>query len=478
MATITLRGGAIGMVLGGGAFTNIGINFKKAINSTSGTVASLGSLSNKIDLAQVATDVSSESNCTNKVKQRENNKKNALTFAYGKLDAFISNVGKVDLLVANKIRELKNNFYSKYSYLKPDSEKNGWEKFCDGVCLVANAIKDGAIALGNWVKEHWKELLVGVIFIVVGALITVFTAGAGTAFWAAFGAALLKGFAVAAITGAVTGAVYGGATFIGAVSMGYSLEFAATNALSAFGDGFASGFLSGSIGFFGGALANGLSSASFCSNIGSKLSNIPKIGSKLGKAVSDFKVSYKVYKGVQYVNKGLDYTSKAMNIFEKAGKLSNAIFPGNDFGKFYKNVSSSTPYKIFNKSISYTSTFVGAASKKMAINDRSYLDANGNLRKNVNFVTKSKHGFEHEYWTTGKDGKIKSKTVITDFNKGINKNTYKFNYKYSNNQKFIKNIEFNRDIYKFDFKKQAKKFGEKLFDVYTGNNKYLTKTAS
>ena len=61
-------------------------------------------------------------------KNREETKKSSLTSAYEKLDKLISNVGILDNKVATKIEQLKNNFYSKYSYLKPECEKGTWEK--------------------------------------------------------------------------------------------------------------------------------------------------------------------------------------------------------------------------------------------------------------------------------------------------------------------------------------------------------------
>jgi predicted anti-sigma-YlaC factor YlaD len=45
--------------------------------------------------------------------------------------------------------------------------------------------------IGNWFENHWVEIVVGVAFIVLGALVTGLTCGVGTTFWAAFGSAMM-----------------------------------------------------------------------------------------------------------------------------------------------------------------------------------------------------------------------------------------------------------------------------------------------
>ena len=66
-----------------------------------------------------------------------------------------------DNAAAQEIIKAKKDFYKEYDYLKPDSEKSDWEKFCD-------KLKD----VGEWCKEHWKELLITVA-IVIGAIIAI-----------------------------------------------------------------------------------------------------------------------------------------------------------------------------------------------------------------------------------------------------------------------------------------------------------------
>ncbi len=85
------------------------------------------------------------------------------------IEQFTSDVNRIDMDVADVINQRKDDFYNEYNYLKPDSEKNGWEKFCD-------ACK----AVGEWCKEHWKEIFVTVVIVIGAALAiaaVVFTGG-------------------------------------------------------------------------------------------------------------------------------------------------------------------------------------------------------------------------------------------------------------------------------------------------------------
>jgi len=62
-------------------------------------------------------------------------------------EKFISEVVRIDEEVAELINKRKENFYKEYYYLKPESEKSGWEK-----------IKDGLKAVAEWCKENWKSI--------------------------------------------------------------------------------------------------------------------------------------------------------------------------------------------------------------------------------------------------------------------------------------------------------------------------------
>ena len=73
--------------------------------------------------------------------------------------------------------------------MKPECEKSRWKKF-----------KDGCKKVGEWCKNHWKELVIGAICIVIGAVLTVLTGGS-------FLAALGIGFKSAAMAGFISGGI-------------------------------------------------------------------------------------------------------------------------------------------------------------------------------------------------------------------------------------------------------------------------------
>lgn len=80
---------------------------------------------------------------------------------------FIRDAVRIDDNAAETVNQEKKNFYEKYSYLKPDCEKSGWEKFCNGLKSgwewTWNGLKSGwktivsgLKAVGEWCKDHWR----------------------------------------------------------------------------------------------------------------------------------------------------------------------------------------------------------------------------------------------------------------------------------------------------------------------------------
>lgn len=164
-----------------------------------------------------------------------------------KVEEFADEVEKIDSNVADSINESKDDFYDKYYYLKPEGEKNGWEKFCDGV-----------EAVGEWCKEHWK-LIVTVVLVIAAVIIIVATAGTalgpfsllllGAAKGILFGATVggliggtisaiagkgfFEGFEDGAFAGAISGAITGGLTSWLEPAVGAGLKIGQTMLLGA-----------------------------------------------------------------------------------------------------------------------------------------------------------------------------------------------------------------------------------------------------
>lgn len=99
------------------------------------------------------------------------------------VEQFIQDTAQIDDDVAELIDQNKDDFYDKYSYLKPDCEKSKWEKF-----------KDGLKKVGEWCKEHWAALVtvvVAVLAVVAIVVASVLTFGAAAvALVAAIGAVI------------------------------------------------------------------------------------------------------------------------------------------------------------------------------------------------------------------------------------------------------------------------------------------------
>ena len=193
--------------------------------------------------------------------QTQGDKIDALDKLKKDVNEFVSDVVRIDGDAADAINKSKDDFYDEYYYLKPECEKSGWEKF-----------KDGCKKIGEWCKEHWKELVIGAICIVIGAVLTVLSGGT-------FLAGLAVCFGKAILT----------ATIFGAISVGFSAlaskildqPFTFNDALSAFGDGFASGFMFGGLGALGGAVGKLISCESMLGsaiNITFKVTGVASLG--------------------------------------------------------------------------------------------------------------------------------------------------------------------------------------------------------
>ncbi len=109
------------------------------------------------DLEAVIDDISnSEESKEEKVKRAKELK--------SKLDTFVKSAVQHEKDAADEIVKKKKDFYKKYDYLRPDSEKSRWERFKEKISGVAKAI-------GQWMYEHLDMIIAALI--VIAAIVIV-----------------------------------------------------------------------------------------------------------------------------------------------------------------------------------------------------------------------------------------------------------------------------------------------------------------
>ena len=220
------------------------------------------------------------------------------------VENFISDVVRIDDDAAEAINWNKDEFYDKYYYLKPDCEKNIWEKFCDGFASA-----------GEWCKEHWKLI---VTIVLVAVAIVLICTGVGGPF-----AAIILGAAKGLIMGAVTGGLMGGISSLAA------------------GGSFFEGFEDGAfMGALTGALFGGLG------GVGEALGSLGKLGTTC-KALETLKNVAKISGTI----------SLGMGTFDLLAWGAGLFAPDNAFTAFNQQLHSNGLYNAFQFGASALAVF-------------------------------------------------------------------------------------------------------------------------
>jgi len=188
MATITLYKEKVNGV--GGLIDNL-------IKSSSNLNVQLGTLKNTLQGVDSSTcNLQDTVDSISSSSKSEKSKIEDLKKLNNKLSEFIETASRKDSAAEEEIKKSKEDFYTKYSYLKPECEKSVIEHICDGVQSVA-----------DWCKEHWK-LLVTIVLVVAAIAVIVFTAGTAIGPIAAVAVAASKGVLIGTAVGGLSGGIF------------------------------------------------------------------------------------------------------------------------------------------------------------------------------------------------------------------------------------------------------------------------------
>lgn len=252
--------------------------------------------------------------------QTQEEKINSLEVFQQNSEKFISDVIQTDSKVADIVNQRKDNFYEEYHYLKPECEKNGWEK-----------IKDGCKSVGEWCKENWEaigKILITVTIVAVLGVAAALTGG------------IIAVIATGAFWGALSGAVIGGITSgVASVRQGGS-----------FLDGFADGAL-------GGAVTGGITGAVFA-GIGVAGA---ALGNYLGGSCNFVKYSGTILNVLKNTSKITGVLTLGMGGFDMLCMVAGLFNPDSPLAAINEKLHSNSFYNGFQMAVSTLAVFSGGA---------------------------------------------------------------------------------------------------------------------
>ena len=307
MATITLYKDKI---------NGVGSLLDDIIKSSNNLNAQLGTLKNTLQGVDSSTcNLQDTVDSISSSSKSEKDKVEDLKRLNSRLTEFIEMTTRRDASAKSEIERAKKDFYTKYSYLKPECEKSRMEKIVD-------AMKKAC----EWCKEHWKLLatIVIVAIAIVGMVVaTVFTFG---------GATILFGACMGAVMGAAIGGISGG------------LESMAN------GGSFLDGFEDGA---FSGAITGAITGAAFA--------GLGQLGAALGKGIKCASTLGKFVKGTAAVTKVM---SMAMGGFDTIALLDKAFGTG-DIAALNAKLHENKAYNLFQVGVTATAIFTGGMTTTM-----------------------------------------------------------------------------------------------------------------
>ena len=303
MATITLYKEKVNGV--GGLIDNL-------IKSSSNLDVQLGTLKNTLQGVDSSTcNLQDTVDSISSSSKSEKSKIEDLKKLNNKLSEFIETASRKDSAAEEEIKKSKEDFYTKYSYLKPECEKSVIEHICDG---VQSAIE--------WCKEHWK--LIVTIAIVIVSVAVLLIPGVGP---------IIAGACWGAILGACIGGVSGG---LESIANGGSF-------LEGFEDGALSGAISGAIG-------------------GAAFAGLGQLGAVAGKGIKCMSGFGKFIKGTASVTKVM---STAMGGFDTIALVDKA-FGNGDIATLNSKLHESKAYNIFQTGVTAVAVLTNGMTSTMS----------------------------------------------------------------------------------------------------------------
>ena len=168
------------------------------IKSSNNLNAQLGTLKNTLQGVDSSTcNLQDTVDSISSSSKSESDKVEDLKKLNDKLTDFIEMTTRRDASAKSEIERAKEDFYTKYKYLKPECEKSTWEHICDGLKSAC-----------EWCKENWK-VIVAVVLIVAAIVVVVVTAGTALGPIAGILAATAKGILIGAAIGGAIGGLSG-----------------------------------------------------------------------------------------------------------------------------------------------------------------------------------------------------------------------------------------------------------------------------
>lgn len=281
------------------------------IKSSNNLNAQLGTLKNTLQGVDSSTcNLQDTVDSISSSSKSEKDKVEDLKRLNSRLTEFIEMTTRRDASAKSEIERAKKDFYTKYSYLKPECEKSRMEKIVD-------AMKKAC----EWCKEHWK-LLVTVVIVAVS--IVLLCTGVG---------AILAGACWGAIFGAVIGGVSGG---LDSMAQGGS-----------FFDGFEEGA-------FSGAISGAITGAAFA--------GLGQLGAALGKGIKCASTLGKFVKGTAAVTKVI---STAMGGFDTIALLDKAFGTG-DIAALNAKLHENKAYNYFQVGVSAVAVLTNGMTSTMS----------------------------------------------------------------------------------------------------------------